>query len=136
LETQGLAAALEQYAERLRQTEELEVLVDPGVYDGQLNRQSESVVFSVVEEAVGNAKKHAHANQILIRLQVDKLLFTAEIQDDGIGFDIEKAQRRREAGHMGLLNIEERAELVGGRCSIKSQLGAGTLVRLDIPLRR
>jgi signal transduction histidine kinase len=67
---------------------------------------------------------------------VDDHFFTAEIRDDGIGFDVEKAQRRREVGHMGLLNIEERAELVGGRCSIKSQPGAGTLVCLDIPLRR
>jgi signal transduction histidine kinase len=109
LETQGLAAALEQI---------------------------ESVVFSVVEEAVGNARKHAHASQIMIRLRVDSHLFSAEIQDDGVGFDVEDAQRRREVGHLGLLNIEDRAELIGGRCSIQSQPGSGTLVRLDIPIRR
>jgi len=136
LETQGLAAALEQYAERLRQTENLNVEVDPNGYDGQLERQLEGVVFAVVEEAVGNAKKHAHANQIMIRLRVDDHLFSAEVQDDGAGFDVNDAQRRREAGHLGLLNIEERAALVGGRCLIQSQPGAGTLVRLDVPLRR
>jgi signal transduction histidine kinase len=136
LETQGLAAALEQYAERLCQTEHLNVEVDTNGYDGQLSKQTESVVFSVVEEAVGNAKKHAHANQIMIRLRVDDPLFSVEIQDDGVGFDLEDAHRRRDAGHLGLLNIEERAELVGGRCSIQSQPGAGTLVRLDIPMQR
>jgi signal transduction histidine kinase len=136
LETQGLPAALEQYAERLRQSDELHVEVDSDGYDSQLDKQAESVVFNVVEEAVSNARKHAHASQILVRLRVDDHFFTAEIRDDGIGFDVEKAQRRREVGHMGLLNIEERAELVGGRCSIKSQPGAGTLVCLDIPLRR
>jgi signal transduction histidine kinase len=128
LETQGLAAALEQYAERLRETENLNVEVDPGGYDGQLEKQTESVVFAVVEEAVGNARKHAHAG--------DDHLFSAEIKDDGVGFDMEDAQRRREGGHLGLLNIEERAELVGGRCSVQSQQGAGTLVRLDVPLKR
>lgn len=136
LETQGLPAALEQYAERLRQSDELHVEVDSDSYDGQLDKQAESVVFNVVEEAVSNARKHAHASQILVRLRVDDHFFTAEVRDDGIGFDVEKAQRRREVGHMGLLNMEERAELVGGRCSIKSQAGAGTLVCLDIPLRR
>ena len=135
LETQGLAAALEQYGDRLRQTEELNVEVDAGNYDGQLNKQAESVAFAVVEEAVGNAKKHAQASQIKIRLRVDDHLFTAEVRDDGVGFDVGEARRRREAGHMGLLNIEERAEMVGGRCSIQSQPGAGTLVRLDIPVR-
>jgi signal transduction histidine kinase len=136
LETQGLAAALEQYAERLRETENLNVEVDPGGYDGQLEKQTESVVFAVVEEAVGNARKHAHAGQIMIRLRVDDHLFSAEIQDDGVGFDMEDAQRRREGGHLGLLNIEERAELVKGRCSVQSQQETGTLVRLDVPLKR
>lgn len=136
LETQGLAAALEQYADRLRQTERLTVEVDPGSYESQLSKEAESVVFAVVEEAVGNAKKHADADRILVRLRVDTHLFTVEIQDDGVGFDVESAQRRREAGHMGLLNMEERAELVGGRCSFQSQPGAGTIVRVDIPLRR
>jgi signal transduction histidine kinase len=135
LETQGLAAALEQYADRLRQTDQLSVEIDPTNYDGQLGKQAESVVFAVVEEAVGNAKKHAQASHIKVRLRVDDHLFTAEVQDDGVGFDVEEARRRREAGHMGLLNIEERAELVGGRCSIQSQPGAGTLVRIDIPVR-
>jgi signal transduction histidine kinase len=136
LETQGLAAALEQYADRLCQTEGLNVEVDPDGYDGQLSKQAESVVFAVVEEAVGNAKKHAQADHVLVRLRVESHMFTAEIQDDGIGFDVETAQRRREVGHIGLLNMEERAELVGGRCSVQSQPGAGTLVRLEIPLRR
>jgi signal transduction histidine kinase len=136
LETQGLAAALEHYAERLRQSEELNMEVDADGYDGQLAKQAEGVVFSVVEEAVGNAKKHAHASRIAVRLSADDHMFTVEIHDDGVGFDIGEAQRRRESGHLGLLNIEERAELIGGRYSIQSQPGAGTLVRLDIPLRQ
>ena len=136
LETQGLAAALEQYADRLRQTEGLNIQVDTDGYDGQLSKEAENVVFAVVEEAVGNAKKHANADNILVQLRVDDHLFSVEIRDDGIGFDVGAAQRRREKGHMGLLNMEERAELVGGRCSIQSQPGAGTVVRLDIPLRR
>jgi signal transduction histidine kinase len=134
LETHGLVAALEQYVERLQQTDGLSVEINPGSYDGQLSKEAEGVTFAVIEEAVVNAKKHANANRILVQLRVDNDVFTAEIRDDGVGFDAEAAQRRREAGHMGLLNMEERAELVGGRCSIQSQPGAGTSVCLDIPL--
>jgi signal transduction histidine kinase len=136
LETQGLGAALEQYADRLRQTEDLNIDVDPGTYDSQLDKEAESVVFSVVEEAVGNIKKHANANHVLVRLRVGGDAFSVEIQDDGVGFDPEAIQRRREAGHLGLLNMQERAELLGGHFTIQSQPGAGTRVRLDIPLRR
>jgi signal transduction histidine kinase len=136
LETQGLPAALSQYADRLILNENGPMVeVDSGNYEGDLSRQAESVVFAVVEEAVGNAVKHAHASQIGVRLRVDDHLFSAEIKDDGIGFNVAEAQRRREAGHLGLLNLQERAELIGGRCTIQSRPGAGTLIRLDIPLQ-
>jgi signal transduction histidine kinase len=136
LETQGLPAALEQYAERLGQSDGPRVEVDCGAYDGQLSKQTENVVFAVIEEAVGNAAKHARASQVSVRLRVDDHLFTAEIQDDGIGFDPREAEGRRETGHLGLLNMHERAELVGGRCVIQSKPGSGTLIRLDIPMQR
>ena len=132
LETQGLVAALEQYADRLRQIEDFDVVVDPDGYDGQLSKMAESVVFGVIEEAVGNAKRHAQASQILIRLQMDHRQFTAEIRDDGRGFDVEALRKR---GNLDLRRTEERAEIVGGRCLIQSQVGTGTVVLLEIPLQ-
>jgi signal transduction histidine kinase len=136
LETRGLVAALKQYAERLRQTDGLDVQVDAQGYRGQLGKEAEGVVFSVVEEAVGNAKKHAKAKTIIIRLRVENQLFWIEVRDDGVGFDAEAAQRRREAGHMGLLNMEDRAEYLGGHFSIESHPGAGTCVHLEIPFHQ
>jgi signal transduction histidine kinase len=93
-------------------------------------------VFSIVEEAVGNARKHANASLIAVHLAVDKRVFSVEIRDDGVGFDAQAARARREAGHMGLLNMEDRAQYLGGQSSIESQPGAGTIVRVDIPLRQ
>jgi len=136
LETRGLVAALRQYAERLRQTDGLNVRVDAQGYRGQLEKEAEGVIFSIVEEAIGNVKKHAKARNVLIRLRVENHLLRVEIQDDGVGFDAEAARLRREAGHMGLLNMEDRAEYLGGHFSIESQPGAGTCVRLEIPLHR
>jgi len=135
LETQGLVAALKQYADRLRQADNLNVQVETVNYAGQLGREAEGVVFSVIEEAVGNARKHAQANTIKVRVWMEGLTFFAEVQDDGVGFDAEAAERRREAGHLGLLNMQERAEYLGGRCTVQSKPGAGTRVRLEIPLK-
>jgi signal transduction histidine kinase len=136
LETRGLVAALQQYADRLRQADNLNVQVDAQRYGGQIDTEGEGVIFAVIEEAVGNAKKHARAKTVVIRLRVEDQLFWAEVQDDGIGFDAEPARRRREAGHMGLLNMEDRTEYLGGSFSIESHPGAGTRVRLEIPLQR
>jgi signal transduction histidine kinase len=90
----------------------------------------------VVEEAVANAKKHARAKTIVIRLRVENQLLWIEVRDDGVGFDADAARRRREAGHMGLLNMQDRAEYLGGHFSIESHPGAGTRVRLEIPLNQ
>ncbi len=134
LETQGLVAALKRYADRLRQGDGLNVKVDVQKYAGQLDTEAEGVVFSIVEEAIGNVKKHAQAKNVLIRLLVRGPMVSAEIIDDGVGFDANAAKRRREVGHLGLLNIEERATILGGRYQIESQPGKGTLVRVEIPV--
>ena len=136
LETRGLVAALRQYADRLRETDTLNVQVEASGYSGQLGKQAEGVVFSIVEEALGNARKHANAGVIGLRLGVDKRVFSVEIRDDGVGFDAQSARGRREVGHMGLLNMEDRAQYLGGQFSIESQPGAGTSVRVDIPLQQ
>lgn len=136
LETRGLVAALRQYADRLRQADGLSVQVDAQGYRGQLEKDAEGVVFSIVEEAVNNAKKHARAKTVVIRVRVENKTFWLEVQDDGVGFDADSARRRREAGHMGLLNMEDRTEYLGGRLTVESHPGAGTLVRLELPVTR
>jgi signal transduction histidine kinase len=136
LETRGLVAALQQYAERMRQADGLNVQVDAQDYRGQLPKDAEGVVFAVIEEAVGNAKKHAKAKTVVIRVRVENQMFRAEVQDDGVGFDAGPARRRREAGHLGLVNMEDRAEYLGGRFSIESHPSIGTRVLLEIPLRQ
>jgi signal transduction histidine kinase len=136
LETRGLVAALRQYADRLRQADGLSVQVEGQGYKGQLDKEAEGVIFSVVEEALSNVKKHAKAKTVVIRLRVENQLFRLEVQDDGVGFDADSARRRREAGHMGLVNMEDRAEYLGGRFEIESHADTGTCVRIEIPVQR
>lgn len=134
LETQGLAAALELFIER-HQTEgqsRLHLEVGPGVgrYAGRL----ESTLFSIIQEAVNNALKHAQAQNIWVRLLQKGDMLVAEIEDDGIGFNIEDVLRSYESREsFGLINMRERAELVGGKLTMVSAVGQGTTVMVRVP---
>jgi signal transduction histidine kinase len=137
LETQGLAPALTQYADRLNKTESFEVKVVNRGYEGQLDHEAESVVFAIVEEAVGNAKKHAQASEIRILLLVKSETLYVEIRDNGVGFDVAATQSTYDQRtSLGLINMNERAEMVGGECVLESAKGKGTAVRAKIPFKR
>jgi signal transduction histidine kinase len=83
----------------------------------------QGVIFYIVEEAVNNARKHAAAANIWVRLkELDTGLALLEVQDDGIGFDVgavNKAYDKR--GSLGMVNLRERTELVNGLLNIQSQ---------------
>lgn len=137
LETQGLVAALTQYADRLNENEPFNVNISNRGYDGQLNHEAEGVVFAIVEEAVGNAKKHAQASQINININAKNDSLLVEIKDNGVGFNVEATQSTYDQRtSLGLINMDERAELVGGECSLYSAKGKGTTVSVQIPFNR
>ena len=137
LETQGLYPALNQYADRLNQTESFKVSINNKGYNGQLSKEAEGVVFAIVEEAVGNAKKHSRASEIKVNMAVQDEYLVVEVRDNGVGFDVESTQATYDQRtSLGLINMDERAQLVGGHCTIESAKGKGTAVRTEIPFRR
>jgi signal transduction histidine kinase len=134
LETQGLLAALNQYSDRLNATEDFKVSIINRGYDGQLNSEAEGVIFAIIEEAVGNAKKHAEATEIKISLMTRPDSLMVEIRDNGVGFDVEATRSTYDKRtSLGLINMNERAELVGGQCTLESARGKGTAVKVEIP---
>jgi len=137
LESQGLTAALESMAEKIRETFRQNVVINVNekiIADMEMGKQG--VVFYIVEEAVNNARKHAAASNIWVRLkQLEPGLALLEVQDDGIGFDVQamnKAYDKR--GSLGMINLRERTEMVNGLLNIQSQHSRGTLVQVYIPL--
>ena len=137
LETQGLTAALEQYVERLRANEKFEVVLTNQGYNGQLASDAEGVVFAIVEEAIGNAKKHAQASKINITLVTRQGNLYVEIRDNGVGFNVEATKASYDQRtSLGLINMDERAQAVGGHCTLESATGKGTAVRVQIPFER
>jgi len=135
LETQGLVAALEQYLKGVEEETGLAVRLEAPELGGRLNAEIEGVVFSIIEEAVNNAKKYAQARHIWVQLGFEDNLFVATVKDDGRGFDVaEVLDSYDQRGSLGLINMRERAELVEGTCTIESAIGQGTKVTLVVPL--
>jgi signal transduction histidine kinase len=103
------------------------------VEDMEVGKQG--VVFFIVEEAVNNARKHAQADNILVRLKRKGDLLRLEVQDDGVGFDVAAVEASYDQrGSLGMVNLRERAEMVNGVLRIDSVPGKGTRVAVIIPL--
>ncbi len=131
LESQGLSAALEQYAERLREVEKMNVRLDAGNVGVELPQNIAATVFAIVEEAVGNARKHAGKAPVAISIARQGNALIATVQDQGPGFDlneIEKSYAGRAS--LGLQNMRDRAKLIDGNLTIDSAPGRGTRVTL------
>ncbi len=136
LETKGLLAALEAYVTRLNETEDftVQLMVQGDVL--RLSWQAESAIFAVVQEAIGNAKKHAQARHMWVTLTCDQEVLDVSVRDDGQGFDTSTALSRSAAqGSLGMTNMRERAEMLRGKLSLFSQSGQGATVRLVVPIK-
>lgn len=138
LETQGLQAALEQYISKLTETDPTPIHLEatPEI-DRLLDQNAQGVIFYIIDEAILNARKHAEAENIWVRLRIRDNTFVAEIKDDGVGFDVDAVQLSYdERSSLGMINMHERAELVGGTLTIASAPGRGTQIALAVPLRK
>jgi signal transduction histidine kinase len=140
LDTQGLVPALETFLERRRKEETgtaLHLKVRTERENNELTRQDpkdEAAIFAIVQEAVNNALKHAQADNIWIRLAEQAGELMVMVQDDGVGFDVAAMESDYEQrGSLGMVNIQERAELIGGRLTLRSAPGQGTEVMIQVP---
>lgn len=139
LESQGLAAALQAMADKMLETysQKVAINVEERVVN-QLEMGKQGVIFYIIEEAVNNARKHAAAETITVRLrQMDMGIALLEISDNGVGFDVKEITQgydKRANSSLGMINLRERAELVNGLFQIDSSPGKGTKVQVYIPL--
>lgn len=139
LETQGLKVTLEQYLERFKGNNAgtAIVLEANGMDDVHLDTKTEGTLFNIIQEAVNNALKHARAKHIWVRIHREGKTLHTVIQDDGSGFDKAAVLRSYEKrGSFGLLNIDERARLVGGHADMESAPGQGTKVTVVVPIEQ
>lgn len=130
LDDLGLAGGLSSLARSIPQID-----VEVQVCDRRLPEHMEVALYRIAQECLQNVVKHAQAETAWLGFAVTDDLVTLEIADDGIGFEVVEHQLSRfEVGGYGLLSMRERAELVGGRLSIRSRPGSGTTITVTVPL--
>lgn len=132
LDDLGLAAALERLVLEWQTRYKIPVDLFVLAGDERLPGPVETALYRIVQEALTNVARHAGkvtSVSILIERRGDAIV--AVIEDDGAGFDANSAAGERQ---FGLLGIRERAELLGGRLTIESELGQGTNLFIQIPL--
>jgi len=137
LESQGLNAALQAMAEKMRETftQNVVINVDESLLE-DMEMGKQGVIFYIIEEAVNNARKHASAAHVWVRLRpFETGIALLEIEDDGIGFDVSAVNKSYDKrGSLGMVNLRERSELVTGLLNIDSAPGKGTRIQVYIPL--
>lgn len=122
LEQMGLAAALRQLAARFRQMHPAEVRVQiPRRLE--LPRKVELIVYRLAQEALNNAAKYSRASHVNLSVEIADGVLRLEIEDDGIGFDVEEALSRQEC--YGLSGLRERVALLGGVLEVESVSKSG-----------
>ena len=121
LTERGLPAALEELCGRAALPARLEAAIDR-----RLPAQVETAAYFLVSEALTNAAKHAQARQAQVTARDNDGLLTVEVADDGVG-------GAAAGGGSGLRGMADRVEALGGRFTLSSPEGGGTVVRAEVP---
>ena len=86
----------------------------------------ELMIFRIVQEGISNIQKHAGASQAFVSLQLENNKVVLLISDNGLGFNMNETEQG-----FGLLSICNRSKLLGGSCSLKSESGKGTQIKIS-----
>jgi signal transduction histidine kinase len=132
LEEFGLADALESYAHKLAKLRPFSFVVKERNLPAYLPESIATCLYRVGQEALLNSVKHSQSERVRIRLMGTERVVMLSVRDYGTGFD--RTFARKESVGLGLIHMEERVRLMGGRFLIRSSPGRGTLVRAWIPL--
>ena len=135
LEDRGLVPALQNLAAAVSRRSGLSVTV-AAEESTRLPAGIEAVLYRVVQEALKNSSKHAHARNATVRLSHRAGGVCCSIEDDGIGFDESAVSSGRVRRGLGLLGIRERVQVLGGVCEIQSAPSQGTKLNVTIPLEQ
>ena len=131
LDLLGLVPALEHHVELFGRQHDINTqFAAMGLGDKRLPSSMETAIYRIVQEALTNVVRHAHASRVDVLLEQRDDQIVTIIEDDGIGFDSEAVAK---GGRLGLFGIRERAEMLGGTLTIESVAATGTTILVEIP---
>ena len=137
LDTLGLVPAVRQYAEASLRPLDINVSLETKGSERRLPPEVEAGLFRWMQGAIGNIAQHSKARNATIVMEYGGEELLLRVVDDGQGFDVSKITNIEESGRgRGVFSMKERVGLLGGTCSIESQLGQGTRVTARVPIDR
>jgi len=136
LEQIGISAAIELLARESSETSNAAFSINVESVDGLLPEGLDINLYRIVQEGLSNILKHAKPKRIILDVKRSPGAVSVSLVDDGIGFDtarLDRSGRPQATSSAGLVNMVERAKLLGGNLEIKSTPGMGTRLLLTIP---
>jgi signal transduction histidine kinase len=130
LDEVGLVTAIEDLVRDTSGDQAIDIECSIQVEFRRLAPPLETAVFRIVQESLTNACRHSHSDKIRVGVKQSGARIRVEVQDSGVGFDVEKVDPAR----FGLLGIRERARLFGGSATVESAPGLGTRIVADLPI--
>jgi signal transduction histidine kinase len=136
LDDLGLIPAIRWYSETYLATRGIDVAIATDKAPARLPSHIEVAMFRIVQEALNNVARHAGAEHVRIEMRFDDTTVRLLVEDDGTGFDVDRLLNHSGtvSESVGLLGMQERVKLLGGRLEIRSQPGAGTSVVVEAPV--
>jgi two-component system sensor histidine kinase DegS len=134
LDDLGLEPTLRGYVRQFSEKNKIEVNVAVMGIKGRLPRPVEVAVYRIVQEALNNVAKHAHATHAQVNLEQEGEDLTVTVEDDGSGFNVDElAERGDKSKALGIAAMRQRAEMLSGQIVLESLVGRGTKVTAMIP---
>jgi signal transduction histidine kinase len=127
----GLVPAIERLRDIVQEQAAIAVDVHSELSDVRLPTDTETALYRIAQEAFTNVLKHADASRVTVSLSRRGDAVILLVQDDGKGFDSANVRQ----GSLGLVGMRERVALLGGRLSIESSEGAGTMLKAEVPIQ-
>ena len=124
----GLQEALNDLIEKSR-LPGLTIWLNGAGMEERLDKEKELAIYRIVEEALSNVMRHAHATEVFINVRKNENTISLSIEDNGVGFNPEEISH----DSSGLSNMQSRVSILKGTFNIDSSRGKGTFTSVTIP---
>ena len=126
----GLKTALENLVQEVETRSGMEVQLSWNMETKELAGPLETSIYRIIQEGLTNAMLHSHSDRVRLDVFEQKGTVHIEIEDRGIGFDIDTVEQ----GRFGLEGVHHRARVFGGKAVVKSKPEEGTLLEVELPI--
>jgi len=136
LDDLGILGTIDWHSRQIKDhIKDIELIKKIDICEEQIPERLKIIIYRILQEALNNVTKHSQSDKISILLTIDGPELIFEIEDNGCGFDPQSLSTKAESlSGLGVLNMQERAEICGGSFSLHSRPGAGTRISVSFPL--